>query len=169
MCEKLTDLDSIASELSYFHGVDVTEEMLEEFSETQQDLFLHGYENMLTYDVWQESLEDLGYELAEKVAKEFKKTFNWDAIKEEFKTAEVVESFDFNNPTRCLWLGTVFACTPSGKVYAPYANSNATWFAAMCDEAWQEILDGINIDGAFPYWGDSGDLFLIREESGEEE
>lgn len=156
------DLDDIAQKLADYHDVNVTCEMLEEFSETQQDLFLYGYENMLTYDVWQESLEAVGEALAEKVAADFFNTFRWDVIEEQFKTAKSQEWPEFENPVKALWIGSWRACTPTGKFYTPFANSNVTWFGALCDEIFQEKLEEHRVGEAYTYWND-GELFLIQE------
>jgi hypothetical protein len=54
-----------------------------------------------------------------------------------------------------VFIGTVFALTPSGKYYTPYANSNVTEFEAMLDETFWDAVETLT---------ESYDFFL---ESGE--
>ena len=57
--------------------------------------------------------------------------FNVDVIREEMRTAAWVP--DEHGETRSVYLGTIMALTPSGKVYTPWANSNVN-ICQACNE-----------------------------------
>lgn len=63
----------------------------------------------------------------------FGATFDWAAIKVELETGDYEE--DVENPgteVARVWLGTTFGCTPSGKIYQPFACSNVAGDCKAC-------------------------------------
>ena len=54
-----------------------------------------------------------------------------------------------------IFLGTVFALTPSGKYYMPWACSNVTEEEANKDEAWFEALEAVASE--YDGWVESGE------------
>lgn len=96
--------------------------------------------------------------LAEQYEKELEQDFDWkrifnDAIgsavdqlreSESREDLEMMELIDEdNNIVGGVYLGSVFALTPSGKYYMPFACSNVTEQEALQDEVWWEALDEI--------------------------
>lgn len=59
------------------------------------------------------------------------------------------------------WLGTVFALTPSGKVYAPWT-TNQTRSDVIKDEAWWDALNDLADENNLYVTGDSGDICLEK-------
>lgn len=55
---------------------------------------------------------------------EIKTNINWEAVKKEMETAEWQDAFDGDRQEKYVFLGTVFALTPSGKYYTAFACSN---------------------------------------------
>jgi hypothetical protein len=82
------------------------------------------------------------------------------------------EGEDDASPYESWYLGTVFALTPSGKYYTPWARSNVTDTEGARDERWYDALEqAANKLGG---WIESGegdplDLYFCRRIEGEEE
>lgn len=87
----------------------------------------------------------------------------------EYYESDIRESFDWqeirldslNNPDNdgqvcgITFLGTVFALSPSGKYYTPFACSNIDDIDAILDSAFYAALD--NVAESFDGWIESGD------------
>jgi hypothetical protein len=72
--------------------------------------------------------------------------YNWDKIKEQIDAAEPQEDeflFDADCYYKCIFIGTVFNMTPSGKFYVPFARSNVTDKEGLKDEIWRETMEEI--------------------------
>ena len=96
------------------------------------------------------------------------KNINWEALKEELEKEEWYQE-EPGMWVRTIFLGTVFALTPSGKYYTPWAAGNVTEEEALKDQKWFEELEreaerhGLTVmEGADPcdilvgevYWGE---------------
>ena len=68
--------------------------------------------------------------------------FDWPALKAEALRNPHYDP-DVEDDICSIFLGTVFALTPSGKYYMPWACSNVTDEEAAKDEAWYEALDAV--------------------------
>lgn len=66
---------------------------------------------------------------------------NFEAIKAALEEAEWQEDEEPDRKVRRIFLGTVFALTPSGKYYMPWACSNVTETEAKQDEKWMEEVE----------------------------
>jgi len=106
---------------------------------------------MLTYeqiaDIWdRHGVFDL---LTAKYKAEVAASFDWDGIHAELDEGEfIANEYELENgyddeAVSTLFLGTVFALTPSGKYYTPWACSNVTPKEALKDEAWQEAFEAV--------------------------
>jgi hypothetical protein len=86
--------------------------------------------------------------------------WDWEKIEAHAEETEDIEG----NRVRSAFLGTVFALTPSGKFYTPWARSNVTVSEARKDEKWFEALEAIaEKRGAYITGGegDPCDLFAV--------
>lgn len=66
---------------------------------------------------------------------------DFEAIKAELEKAEWQEGEEPDQEVRRVFLGTIFALTPSGKYYMPWACSNVTEEEAEQDEEWREAVE----------------------------
>lgn len=82
--------------------------------------------------------------------------YKWDKIAAECKAnAEYDRDADAN--VGYCWLGSVFGCTPSGKIYAPWT-SNQTRSDETRDGAWFDALEQVADEhGLFVSSPDGGD------------
>ena len=101
--------------------------------------------------------EDKYSEMVEEYIAELRETVDWDQVERELaKECNEAEDMDGN---RCaeLYIGSVFALTPSGKYYMPWACGNVTEEEARKDEAWFEALDSVCGDHGMYYTSGEGD------------
>jgi hypothetical protein len=66
---------------------------------------------------------------------------NFEAIKAQLEEAEWEKCEEPDREVRRIFLGTVFALTPSGKYYMPWACSNVTEAEADEDVQWREAVE----------------------------
>ena len=99
--------------------------------------------------------------------KAFREEFDWSAVKAEALRNPHYDP-DVEDDICAVFLGTVFALTPSGKYYMPWACSNVTEDEAAEDEAWFEALE--KVAGEYEGWIESGEgapcdlFFCMRPE-----
>lgn len=83
----------------------------------------------------------IGDNLGARYTQELREQFNWEAIVKTAKSSEPQggegEEYGID------FLGTVFALTPSGKFYTPWASGNITPVEANVDACWNAALEKV--------------------------
>lgn len=97
------------------------------------------------------------------------RAWDWEHIEECFKKLagdpNCYEDYGDGNRYVFLWLGTVFALTPSGKFYT-FWTTNQTEEDVLRDSAWWEALETVaKQNGCFvssPEWADGDGVYLCK-------
>ena len=97
---------------------------------------------------------------------------NFETIRQQVNEAGWEESeYHDDQEERRVFLGTVFALTPSGKFYTPFANGNVTEEEAQQDIEWYDTVSA-ELEKVGLYLahgeGDPCDLFAVESRDTEE-
>lgn len=90
---------------------------------------------------------------------------NFEKIREEIDKQPWEQSDEPDREERRLFLGTVFALTPSGKFYTPRACSNVTEKEAEVDQKWYDaVSEGLEKVGLYLQHGEGDPCDLLAGE-----